>query len=363
MPRIVVAYSGGPMATAAVAWLAEARRAEVVTLTLDLGQGRDLEPVRERALAAGAVRAHVLDARTPFATDVLLPALQAGVLEGHGRPLAGALTSPVVARALVDIARIEHATAVAHGCGPQDPEGGRLERAVRALAPDLDVLAPARDWGMSPAEAVAYAHGRGLPVARMPQHPYRTHACLWGRTVAGGPLDDPWTEPPAEVFSLTADPAACPETPAFLDIAFERGVPVAVNGIPMAFADMIASLATIAGSHGVGRLDIVENGLPGAPPREVCEAPATVVLHQAHRELESLLLPAELERVKHGLAIQYGALVAEGNWYSPLREALDAFVARTQTPLTGSVRLRLLKGASLVVGRHETAAAAPQEAA
>jgi argininosuccinate synthase len=363
MPRIVIAYSGGPMATAAVAWLAEARRAEVVTVTLDLGQGRDLEPVRERALAAGAVRAHVLDARSSFASDVLLPVLQAGAIDGRGRPLAGALTSPMVARALVDIARIEAAPSVAHGCPPDDPEGGRLERAVRALAPDLDLLAPARDWGMSPAEAVAYTHGRGIPVARMPDHPYRTHTCLWGRTIAGGPLDDPWTEPSADVFALTAEAAACPETPAYLDIAFERGVPVAVNGITMALVEIIASLATIAGSHGVGRFDTVALGLPGAGPREICEAPAMVVLHQAHRELESLLLAADLERVKHGLSIHYGALVADGYWFSPLREALDAFVARAQEPLTGSVRLKLFKGSSLVVGRQEGAAAAPQEAA
>lgn len=352
MERIVLAYSGGLDTSVAVPWLAETRGAEVVAVTLDLGQGRELESVRERALAAGAVRAHVLDARAEFADRHVLPALQAGAVYEGGDPLATALGRPLIARVLVDIARIEGATAIAHGCTGAGNDEARIDVSVRALDPGLTVIAPARAWGMTRSGKIEYARQHGIPAPAAQASPYAIDANLWGRSAASGALDDPWVEAPADVYALTADPARCPDEPAYVEIAFERGVPVSINGVAMPFLDIIGSLGTIAGNHGVGRLDMVENRLVGIKSRTICEAPAAVVLHQAHRDLEGFVITRDLERVKRDLARTYADLVYNGLWYSPLREAIDAFVARTQEHVTGTIRMKLFKGSSHVVGRQ-----------
>ena len=352
MDRIVLAYSGGLDTSVAVPWLAETYHADVITATMDLGQGRELEAVRERALGAGAVRAHVLDVREEFAQDYILPALQAGAIYEGGYPLATALGRPLIARKLVEIARIEGASSIAHGCTGKGNDQVRIDVSARALDPAIRVIAPARVWGMTRPDEIEYARRRGIPVPVTQASPYSTDANLWGRSIECGVLEDPWIEPPEDVYTLTKEPSQCPDDPAYVELDFERGVPVAVNGIAMSFTEIIGSVSTIAGAHGVGRLDMVENRLVGIKSREIYEAPAAVVIHMAHRELEGLVVPRDLERAKRELSVKYADMVYNGLWFSPMREAIDAFVAKVQERVTGSVRLKLGKGACRVVGRR-----------
>jgi argininosuccinate synthase len=350
--RIVVAYSGGLDTSVAIRWLAEEYGAEIVAVTLDIGQGRELADVRERALALGAVRAHVIDARGEFVRDYILPALQAGALYEGRYPLATALARPLVAKRLVEIARMERATAVAHGCRGKGNDQVRLDVSARALEPDIRIIAPARMWQMSPAEAFEYARSRDLPVPPAEDGTYSTDANLWGRSIECGVLEDPWAEPPEEIYTLTRSQRESPDEPAYVEIEFEAGVPVKANGIEMPILELIESLDTIAGSHGVGRIDMVENRLIGIKSREVYEAPAAVVLHTAHRELERLVIARDLERLKQQLASVYADLVYNGLWFSQTREATDAFVRTVQRRVTGAVRLKLFKGGCHVVGRR-----------
>lgn len=352
MDRIVLAYSGGLDTSVAVPWLADTYKAEVIAATLDLGQGRELDSVRERALAAGAVRAHVLDVRAEFAEKYILPALQAGAVYEGGYPLATALGRPLIATKLVEIARIEGATAIAHGCTAKGNSQIRIDVSARAIEPNIKIIAPAREWGMTRPDEIEYARARGIPVSLTQASPYNTDANLWGRSIECGVLEDPWVEPPADVYTLTTDAAHCPNSPAYVEIAFDRGVPVSVNGVAMPFVDIIDCVGTIAGNHGVGRLDMVENRLVGIKSREIYEAPAAVVLHQAHRDLEAFVSPRDLDRVKRDLGRTYADLVYDGLWYSPLRIAIDAFVARTQERVTGTTRVKLFKGSSQIVGRE-----------
>jgi argininosuccinate synthase len=349
--RIVVAYSGGLDSSVAIRWLAEQYGAEIITLTLDVGQGGELADIRERALALGAVRAHVIDAREEFVRDYIVPALQAGALYEDQYPLATALARPLVARRLIDVARMERATAVAHGCRGKGNDQVRLDVSARSIEPDVRVIAPARMWEMSPAEVFEYAKTRNLPVAREEETPYSTDANLWGRSIECGVLEDPWLEPPDEIFTLTRSTRDCPNDPAYVEVDFEAGVPVRANGIEMGMLELLESLDTIAGAHGVGRIDMVENRLVGIKSREVYEAPAAVVLHAAHRELEKLVIARDLERIKHDLARRYADLVYNGLWFSQTREAIDAFVRTIQPRVSGVVRLKLFKGSCLVVGR------------
>ena len=352
MDRIVLAYSGGLDTSVAVPWLAEQHGAEVVCVTLDLGQGKDLQSVRERALSAGAVRAHVLDAREEFAQHYILPALQADALYEGRYPLATALGRPLIAKKLVEIARIEGATAIAHGCTGKGNDQVRVEVSARALMPGLRVIAPARESRMSREAKIDYARQRGIPVPPASPSPYAIDANLWGRSVQRGNLEDPWLEAPPEVFAITTDPSRCPDEPAYVELEFERGVPVAVNGVAMPFTDIIASVGTIAGDHGVGRIDMIENRLVGIKTREVYEAPAAVVLHLAHAALEGFVSPRDLQRVKGEMAARYADMVYDGAWYSPVRDAMDAFVGKVQERVTGVLRVKLFKGLAQVVGRR-----------
>jgi len=351
MDRIVLAYSGGLDTSVAVPWLAEQYNAEVICATLDLGQGKELESVRERALAAGAIRCHVLDAREEFADKYILPALQAGAIYEGSYPLATALGRPLIARKLVEIARIEGANSIAHGCTGKGNDQVRIDVSARALMPGVRVIAPAREWGMTRPDEIEYARKRGIPVPVTVASPYSTDANLWGRSIECGVLEDPWVEPPADVYTLTKDPARCPDAPAYIELRFEKGVPVAVNDVPMPFMDIIASVGTIAGAHGVGRIDMVENRLVGIKSREIYEAPAAVVLHMAHRELEGFVSPRDLLRLKQEMSLKYADMVYNGVWYSPVREAIDALVANIQQRVTGVIRVKLFKGSSHVVGR------------
>ncbi|HSL20820.1 MAG TPA: argininosuccinate synthase [Vicinamibacterales bacterium] len=349
--RIVLAYSGGLDTSVAIPWLAEKYGAEVVAVTMDLGQGRELDHIRERALALGAVRAHVLDLREEFAHDFILPALQAGAIYEDRYPLATALGRPLIAKHLVRIAEMEGASAIAHGCTGKGNDQVRLDVSARALNPDIRVIAPAREWGMTRPDEIEYARARGIPVPASIESPYSTDANLWGRSIECGVLEDPWCEPPEEIYTLTKSPAECPDLAAYLEVEFEAGVPVKVNGVPMSPVELIGSIETIAGSHGVGRVDMVENRLVGIKSREIYEAPAAVVLHAAHKELEKLVIPRDLERVKHDMARLYADIVYNGLWFTPTRAAIDAFAAKIQERVTGTIRVKLFKGNCSVVGR------------
>ena len=356
MKRIVLAYSGGLDTSIAIAWLAERYDAEVIAVTLDVGQGRELTDVHERALAVGAIRAHVLDVREEFARGYILPALQAGALYEDRYPLATALTRPLIAKTLVEIARMEGARTIAHGCNGKANDELRLELGVHALDPGIEVLAPARMWGMSRAEEIAYAKSRGITIPGGGDGPYTIDMNLWGRSIEGGTLDDIWQESPEEIYTLTRSARESPNEPAYIEIEFERGVPVRANGIEMPLIELIESVETIAGAHGVGRIDMVENATSGAKSREIYEAPAAVVLHTAHSELEKLVVPRDLERLGHELGRAYADLVYNGRWFSPTREAIDAFMRTIQPHVNGTVRMKMFKGDCRVVGRRSSAA-------
>jgi argininosuccinate synthase len=350
--RIVLGYSGGLDTSVAIPWLKEQYGAEVVAVTVDLGQGRELATVRERALALGAVRAHVIDARDEFVRDYILRALQAGAVYEDRYLLATALGRPLIAKRLVDIARMEGASLIAHGCSGNANDQVRLDQSLRALDPSLQIVAPPGGSGLTREEMLDFAERRGIPAAKDDESPYSVDANLWGRSVAFGPLSDPWAEPPEEIYTLTRRVKDCPDDPAFIEIEFENGVPVRVNGVDMPLLEMIESLETIAGAHGVGRIDMIENRLAGSKSREIYEAPAAVVLHAAHKDLESLVVDRDLERLKHNLARSYADLVYNGQWFSAARESIDAFVAAVQKRVTGAARLKLFKGECRVTGRR-----------
>jgi argininosuccinate synthase len=350
--RIVLAYSGGLDTSIAIAWLAEKYDAEVIAVTLDIGQGRELTDVRERALAVGAARAHVLDVRDEFARQYILPALQAGALYEDRYPLATALGRPLIAKKLVEIAKLEGARIVAHGCNGKANDELRLELGVKALDPSLTVLAPARMWGMSRDQEVEYARARRISIPTPAEGPYTVDTNLRGRSIERGVLEDPWQESPEDIYALTRSPRDCPDEPAYVEVEFDTGVPLRANGIEMPLVELIESVETIAGAHGVGRIDMVENATTGAKSREIYEAPAAVVLHTAQSELQKLVIPRELERLAHDLGRAYADLAYNGRWFSPTREAIDAFMGTIQPRVTGAVRLKLFKGDCRVVGRR-----------
>jgi argininosuccinate synthase len=348
MNRIVLAYSGDVDSSLAIPWLAERHRADVVTVTMDVGQRRELTGVRERALALGAVRAHVLDVRDEFATAFVLPALQAGALDADDIPIAG-LAHAVVARRLLEIARIEGARSVAHASARPDDDGpAPIDRLLRALDRDIAVVTPARDWGLRDSDKAAMARSHGMPLAAVGDPAHGTS--LLGRIVRDEQDDDSSPTPPA-LFTLTRPPIDAPGEPAGVELSFERGVPVRINGAAMSLVEMIQSLETIAGAHGVGRwIQPVRSpdGTRRCGIRDIVEAPAVAVLRTAHRTLRSLVTPADLDRLSAELAPRYGDLIQRGAWYSPLRESLDAFVATVQARVTGTVRLTVFKGACRV---------------
>ncbi len=351
MKRIVLAYSGGLDTSVAIPWLREKYGAEIIAVTLDLGQGRELNQIRERAMSTGAIRCHVLDVRDEFARDYILPALQADALYEERYPLATALSRPLIAKKLVDIAHMENATAMAHGCTGKGNDQVRIDVSARAIDPAITVIAPAREWGMTRPEEIAYARVRNVSVPTTVTSPYSTDQNLWGRSIECGVLEDPWTEPPDDIYRLTKAPADAPAAPAYVEVEWQDGVPTAVNGIEMPLVELIDSLETIAGVHGVGRIDMVENRLVGIKSREIYEAPAALLLHQAHRELEGLVVPRDLQRLKQRLSQEYADIVYNGLWFSPTRSAIDAFVQNIQPRVTGTIRLKLYKGDCRIVGR------------
>ncbi len=366
LQKVVLAYSGGLDTSVAIPWLKEKHGAEVIAVTLDLGQGSELNQIRECAMAAGAKRCHVLDVREEFARDYILPAVQADALYEERYPLATALGRPLIAKKLVEIAQIENATAIAHGCTGKGNDQVRIDVSARAIDPKMTVTAPAREWDMTRPEEIAYARARKIAVPATTGNPCSTDRNLWGRSIECGVLEDPWTEPPDDLYTLTKSAAAALDVPAYVQIEWQNGVPIAVSGVEMSLVELIGSLETIAGVHGVGRIDMVENrvvGIKSRPStdargalsrvggREIYEAPAALVLHTAHREIEGLVVPKDLQRLKQRLSQEYADLVYNGLWFSPTRSAIDAFVQNIQQRVTGTIRLKLFKGDCRVVGR------------
>jgi argininosuccinate synthase len=350
--RIVLAYSGGLETSVAIPWLAEKYGAEIITVTMDLGQGKELDDVRDRALASGALRAHVLDLREEFAREFILPALQAGAVYEGRYPLATALGRPLIAKHLVHIAQIEGAEAIAHGSTGQGNDQVRMDMCAAALDPNLTIIGPAREWGLSKSDEVGFARERGIPVPATMEGPYNIDVNLWGRSIAGGVLDDPWAEAPEDIFVLTKKPSDAPDVPAIVDVSFEKGVPAKLNGVPMSMTEIIQSLETIAGEHGIGRIDMIENRSDGDKSREIYEAPAAVVLHTAHRELQAFVTPRDLERLTSEMGVKYADLVYQGLWFTAAREAIDALVKHVQKRVTGTIRMRFYKGEARVIGRQ-----------
>jgi argininosuccinate synthase len=349
--RVVLAYSGGLDTSVAVAWLREERGAEVVAVAADVGQG-DLDGVPERALAAGAVDATVVDCRDEYAEDFVAPALKANALYEGRYPLVSALSRPVIARHLVDAAREHHATAVAHGCTGKGNDQVRFEVSVRALAPDLEVLAPVREWGMTREQAIEYAAAHDIPITQTKKSLYSIDENLWGRAIECGEMEDPWATPPADVYALTAPSASDPSE---LTIAFDRGVPVSLDGKELPLADLITEMNRRVGAYGWGRIDMVENRRVGIKSREVYECPGALALLLAHRDLEGITLERDLAHEKARLEPRYAELVYDGLWFSPLKDALDAFVESSQRHVSGEVRLLLEPGRCHVVGRRSDA--------
>jgi len=351
LEKCVLAYSGGLDTSVAIRWLCD-NGYEVVTLTADLGESQDMDTVAERALKTGASAAHVVDARRILVEQFCFPTLAAGALYEGAYPLATALARPLIAKLLVDVAREEGAVAIAHGCTGKGNDQVRFDVAVGALAPELRVVAPVRDWDMGRAEEIAYAEAHGIDVPVTRESPYSVDANLWGRSVECGPLEDPWTEPPADVFAWTVDPDAAPRGGETIDVAFESGVPVSLAGERLTAESLVARLNEVAGRNGVGRIDHVENRLVGIKSREVYEAPAAIALHVAHDALESLTLGRDVARFKRAVADEWSRLVYDGLWFGALRVALQEFVRATQDAVTGEVRLRLQCGSATAVGRR-----------
>jgi len=352
--RVVLAYSGGLDTSVAVRWIGEEWGAEVVALAVDVGQAADddWETIRARALAAGAVEAIVVDARAEFAEGYCLPALRANALYEGKYPLVSALSRPLIAKHLVAAAREHGADAVAHGCTGKGNDQVRFEVSTRALAPDLEVLAPVREWGFTRDDSIDYALRHDIPIKVRKDNPYSIDENLWGRAIECGAIEDPWVAPPDEPYALTAALADAPREVRELTIGFEAGAPVHLDGTPMALPALVAETTKVVGSYGWGRLDIVENRRVGIKSREVYECPGSLALILAHGDLESVTLERDVMREKARLEPRYAELVYDGLWFSPLRRALDAFVDSTQQPVTGEVRLRLEPGRCSVVGRR-----------
>ncbi|MHB8571585.1 MAG: argininosuccinate synthase [Candidatus Dormibacteria bacterium] len=356
MPRkVVLAYSGGLDTSVCIPWIREHYDAEVVTLSIDLGAQKDLEGAQQRALRSGATRAIVVDAREVFLRQFAWPTLQAGALYEGVYPLATALSRPLIAALQVEVAREEGADAIAHGCTGKGNDQVRFDVATAALAPDLQVVAPVREWRMNRDDEIEYARQHGIEVPATVESPYSVDENLWGRSIEAGVLEDPWEEPPADVYLWTADPRQAPPEPELVEIGFERGVPVALDGREVGPVELVTELNRRGGAHGVGRIDHVENRLVGIKSREIYEAPAAVILTQAHAALESLTLPRDVAHYKEGVAAEWGRLTYNGLWFSGLRQSLGALVAHTQQHVSGEVRIKMYRGNAAVVGRKARA--------
>ena len=349
--KVILAYSGGLDTSVMVRWIGEKYDLDVVAFTVDLGQGEDIEKIRQKALRTGAIDAVALDARNLFVDCFVWPALMAGAMYEAKYPLATALGRPLIAKLMVDAARQHKARAVAHGCTGKGNDQVRFDVTFQTLAPDLQIIAPVREWKMSRPESLEYAAKHNIPVEATRESPYSIDQNLFGRSCESGLLEDPWDEPPAEAYAWTVDPARAPNEARYLTVDFEQGKPVALDGKKMDGVPLIEALNKVGGEHGVGRIDHVENRLVGIKSRELYEAPAAVILHDAHRELECLCLSKQAARFKTLVSQEYADIIYNGLWFNAFHEDLFAFVASNQRYVSGQVRVKLFKGKATVVGR------------
>ncbi|MBA2419052.1 MAG: argininosuccinate synthase [Nocardioidaceae bacterium] len=353
--RVVLAYSGGLDTSVAIGWLGDQTGAEIIAVALDLGQGgEDMEVVRQRALACGAVESVVVDARQEFAEEYCLPAIRSNALYMDRYPLVSALSRPLIVKHLVEAARYHGASVVSHGCTGKGNDQVRFEVGSKALAPDLAVIAPVRDYAWTREKAIVYAEEHSLPIDVTKKSPYSIDQNVWGRAVETGFLEDIWNGPIEELYSYTQDPAQ-PRDADEVVIGFEAGTPVAIDGNSVTVLQAIEQLNARGGAQGVGRLDIVEDRLVGIKSREVYEAPGAMVLIAAHHELENVTVERELARYKRGVDQRWGELAYDGLWFSPLKRALDAFVDTSQQHVTGQIRMTLHAGSAVVTGRRSLA--------
>jgi len=349
--KIVLAYSGGLDTSVAIKWLQDTYNYDVIAVALDVGEGKDLNFVQQKALQVGALKSIVVDAKEAFAREYVLPALKANAMYEGKYPLVSALSRYLISRVLVEIAEKEGAVAVAHGCTGKGNDQVRFDVSFTALNPNLKIVAPVREWGWTRDEEIAYAEKNGIPIPIDLDNPYSIDQNLWGRSCECGILEDPWAAPPEGAYDLTKSIADAPEEPEEIEITFVKGEPVALNGEQLPLSELILKLNKIAGNHGVGRIDHVENRLVGIKSREVYETPAATTLITAHRELEFLTLPREVAQFKPIVEQKMAQVIYEGLWYSPLRNALQAFIEETQAFVSGVVRVKLHKGHAIVVGR------------
>jgi argininosuccinate synthase len=350
--KVVLAYSGGVDTSVCIPYLKkEWGVEEVITLAADLGQGDELEPVREKALKSGASESLVADVKDSFIRDYAFPAIQANALYENRYPLGTALARPLIAKILVEAAQKYGADAIAHGCTGKGNDQVRFDVSCAALNPNLKILAPAREWGMSREATIAYGEQFGIPAPVKKSSPYSIDKNLLGRSIEAGLLEDPTFEPPEEIYEMTKAIADTPNEPEYIEIGFTQGIPTTLNGAAKEPVELIQQLNHLVGSHGVGRIDMIENRLVGIKSREIYESPAMLVLIQAHRDLESLTLTADVSHYKRGIEETYSQIVYNGLWYSPLKASLDAFIQKTQERVSGTVKIKLFKGNATIVGR------------
>ncbi len=349
--KVVLAYSGGLDTSVLVKWIQENYNMDVIAVTIDVGNEKDFTTVKEKALKCGALKCEVIDAKEQLVKYFLFPALQANALYEGQYPLATALTRPLMAKLIVDVAMAEGASAVAHGCTGKGNDQVRFEVGFNSLAPDLKVLAPAREWGMTREETIAYADAHGIPVPISKKSPYSIDECIWGRAIECGVLEDPWAEPPADAYKWTVDPQEAPDKPQYIEIEFEKGIPVALDGQKMSGLDLIMQLHEITGRHGIGRIDHIENRVVGIKSREVYEAPAAITLITAHRGLEAMNLSKDQLRFKQKVEAEISDLIYNGMWFSQLNRDLSAYIISSQRYITGTVKMQLYKGSATVMGR------------
>ena len=350
--RVVLAYSGGLDTSVGIGWLKDATGKEVVAMAIDVGQGgEDMEVIRQRALDCGAVESVVIDAQAEFADDYIMPALKANALYQKRYPLVSALSRPLIAKYLAKTAKELGADTVAHGCTGKGNDQVRFEASVAAISPELTSIAPIRDLALTRDKAIEYAAEHNLPIAQSKKSPYSVDQNVWGRAVETGFLEDPWNAPIEDLYTYTQDPDLLRE-PTEVIIKFDQGIPVAIDGLSYSAIDMVKKMNELAGAHGIGRIDLVEDRLVGIKSREIYEAPAGISLIQAHEELENLTLERDVNRFKKGIEDKWATMVYEGLWFSDLKRSLDVFIDHTQKYVSGEIRLKLRGGRAVVTGRR-----------
>ncbi len=352
MPKLILAYSGGLDTTTAIKWLTVERGYEIIALNIDVGASREQALLEERGMAAGAVKVRVVDAREDFLRYFAFPALAAGALYQDGYPLATALARPLMAKLLVDVAHEEGATAVAHGCTGKGNDQVRFDIGIQTLDPSIEIVAPTREKSMARETQMEYLAQHGVHIPWTDKGPFSIDENLWGRSAEAGVLEDPWVEPPAEAFEWTQDPDTVTAQPEYIEVGFEHGMPVSIDGQELDPVTMVERLNALGGEHGVGRIDLIEDRLVGIKSREVYEAPAAMILFAAHRALEAMTLSKQQVKLKRHVAEEYAELIYNGLWFSAHHQDIAAYVASTQRHVTGTVRMRVGRGRATPVGRH-----------